>query len=492
MRRTSGLVVAVVTALTLVVVGVVPVQAAPPRGTGEFSIRAVDLDVTVSMADVVVGPDAKVARMWFTFDHPRERLSLDGLGKSSAYIVGPGMGSVQRAYLVKTSERRAYADFVLSAGYWPGTYVADVDLETTVDGQAYGIHRDKAVSFQVRRATKVSVSSKRSNGKAVVSGRLTRWQGVEYRTAVARRPHPDAAVRLSFDPKGKTGPRHVTTVRTGADGRFRAAVKHRGKGQWIASYGGSSKHAPTGARPTGTKEPAVDHRFSRSRTTHGTRVTMKVRTRDALVKGSPTKTRVDVTWSTQGPGILDHDTTHVCARSRLGTYDWSCSEARKDGSNKVYANLYLGPDDPAGVYDVEVWADPQIRTSSGTSFIYFPAGRAGSFRVSKATRTTVRVSDTLVRRGERVVVSGTLRKPSQVNRWNLGGWRGASGEKVTISFDPKGPRGPVLKGSDTVGADGRFRQTFTVRKSGTWVVRYAGSSVAHLRASSARVSVVVR
>ncbi|ANC32377.1 hypothetical protein [Isoptericola dokdonensis] len=492
MRRTSRLVTVLLAALSLVLVGLVPAEAAPPRGTGTFTLKQVDLDVTVSMADVVVGPSPKVARMWFTFDHPRERLSLDGSGKSVVSVDGPGISSLGIAYLVKTSERRAYADFVLSAGDRPGTYAATVELRTTVDGQDYVFFRENAVSFQVRRATQASASAKRSGGKAVVTGRLTRWQDVEHRTAIARRPVAGAAVRLSFDPKGKAGARYVTTVRTDGDGRFRKVLRDRGKGRWVASYRGSAQQAPSWARPTGAKEPAVDHWFSRSRTTDGTRVTMKVRTRDVVVKGASTKTRVDVEWSASGPGRLEHGTTYVCASSRIGRYEGGCSTVRKDGPNKVYAHLYLGPDEPAGVYDVEVWADPEVRTTSGTSFTYFPTARAGSFRVSKATRTNVRVSDTSVRQGERVVVSGRLRMPSQLDRWNYGGWRGAAGEKVKIYFDPKGSRGPVLKGSDTVGADGRFRQTFAVRKSGTWVVRYAGSSVAHLRPSSAKVSVVVR
>ncbi|WP_125206571.1 MULTISPECIES: hypothetical protein [Isoptericola] len=492
MHRASRVVTVVLAALSLLLVGLVPAEAAAPRGTGTFTDREVDLQVTVSMADVVVGPSPRVARMWFTFDHPRERLSLDGDGTSVVSAQGPGSSSLGAVYLVKTSERRAYADFVMSAEDRPGTYVAIVELRTTVDGQPYQIVRENAVSFQVRRATQASATAKRSGGKAVVTGQVTRWQDVEYRTALARRPVAEATVRLSFDPQGKAGARYVTTVRTDSDGRFRKVLRDRGKGRWSASYRGSAKQAPSWARPTGAKEPAVDHRFTRSRTTDGTKVTMKVRTRDVVVKGSSTKTRVDVEWSASGPGRLDHRTTDVCVESRLGSYEGSCSEVRKDGANKVYAHLYLGPDEPAGIYDVEVWADPEVRTSSGTSLTYFPTSWTGSFRVSKATRTNVRVSDASVRKGERVAVSGTLRKPSQLDRWNLGGWRGAAGEKVKFYFDPKGSRGPVFKGTDTVGADGRFRRSFVVRASGTWIVKYPGSPVAHLRPSKAKVAVTAR
>ncbi|PFG44577.1 hypothetical protein ATJ88_3306 [Isoptericola jiangsuensis] len=486
MRRTSRLVTAALTLLSLLAVGLVPAEAAVPRGTGSFTFRQIDLDVTVSMKDVVVGPAPKVARMWFTFDHPREKLSIDGLGKSSAYIVGPGGAVSQSAYLVKTSEHRAYADFVLSAGFTPGTYRATVSLKSTVDGRTYATTREDVVAFQVRRATRMTVSSKRSGDRTVVSGRLTRWRDVEYRTAIARRPLAGVKVRLSFDPAGATGPRYVTTVRTDDAGRFRRTLDHRGKGRWVATFAGNSNHAATGVHPTGSAEPKVRHVLTRSRTSHGTKVTMKVRTRDAVVAGRTETVRVEVEWSADGPGRLTHDTTYVCASSRLGHYDWHCSTPRGSG-NKLVADLYVGPDDPAGIYDVDVWADPALDTGT----IYFPADRAGSFRVSKATRTKVHVSDSSVSKGDRVSVSGTLRKPSQLDRWNLGGWRAAAGEKVKIYFDPAGPGGPVLKGIDTVDADGRFRRWFTVRESGTWVVRYAGSSAHHLRASSAKVGVTV-
>lgn len=492
MTRLRALVALLVT-FSFVLVGLTApsTPAVAATRTGSTTIRAVDLRATYSIKDVVTGMAPRVARISFRFDHPRSKLSLEGLRPSFVYAVGPGDNSTRWAYLVKDSEHSAHADFLLDASDPAGTYTVTLNLETTVDGQPYVGFEEKALTFSVKRSTGVSVSSARSDGKAVVTGRLTRKVPVEYRTAVARRGFPDAKVALYFDPAGSAGPRYRGTVTTSSTGTFRKAFSYPGRGRWVAKYAGSSRYAASGVPVTGSREPAVRNSFTTTDTKLGTSVTMKVVSRNIRVGASGRSARVDVYVSKSGPASLSTKPSHVCARSRIGTYDFSCATARRDSSTHWHANLPIGPSDPASVYDVSVWADPYVKTSSDSHPLALKTENTGSFRVTKSTRTTVHLNDRTLRRGATVRVAGTLHKPSQVGADDLGGWRPMTGQKVKVYFNPKGSGGPVYRGTATVGEKGRYLRTFRASGSGTWIVKYPGSSSQHLHGSRDTVSMTV-
>lgn len=488
------MVAGIATAALLLVGLVAPAGSATAAdNTGSSSLSSIGLKVSYSMDDVVTGNRPRVARASFTFDHPRSTLSLRGLRSSSAYIVGPGSRSAQRVHLVKDSEHRAHADFLLDASDPAGTYYLAIEINTTVDGQAYTIFKDRGLKFSVKRATTATASSKRSGSKTVVSGSVTRSQAVDYQTAVATRPFARVKVKLYFDPQGAQGARYKATVTTGSDGRYRKTLTYPGKGRWIAKYAGSSQYAPSGVRTAGAREPAVKRTYITSDTALGTKVTMKVVSQNVVAGSRGKKMRVDVSFATSGPGSLVTSDLHtVCATSRIGHYDWYCSDLVRDSATRLHADFWFGPSDPASVYDLEVWGDLWVRASGERDSVEPRMAQTGSFRVTKSTRTTVRLSDASVRKGATVKVKGTLAKPSATDANNGQGWRPTRGQSVKIYFDPKGSAKAAYRGTVRVSSKGTFSKNFRVTRSGTWIVKYPGSDAVHLRASSAKVSMSVR
>jgi hypothetical protein len=235
--------------------------------------------------------------------------------------------------------------------------------------------------------------------------------------------------------------------------------------------------------PTGSREPAVRHTFTTTDTALGTNVSLKVVSRDVRLSGSQKAARVDVYLSKSGPATASLALQGVCARSRIGVYAFSCANPRRDSATHWHAYLWLGSADPASVYDLSLVADPSARTETDSVPLALRTENTGSFRVTKSTRTTVHLSDRTPRRGEAVRVTGTLRKPSQTGAEELPGWRPMAGATVSVWFDPKGPDGPVSKGTAKVGAKGTYGRTFRANRSGTWIVKYPGSSDQHLHAS---------
>ncbi|NOV98928.1 hypothetical protein [Isoptericola halotolerans] len=100
---------------------------------------------------------------------------------------------------------------------------------------------------------------------------------------------------------------------------------------------------------------------------------------------------------------------------------------------------------------------------------------ADIFSFKRASYLRVDASPEPVRKGAVVTVKGTLKYWNPVSDYGKGAIRPLQGKKVKVYFDPSGPRGATYQGSATVTSKGTFTKRFTQKKSGTWIVKYAGS-----------------
>ncbi|MBE1877891.1 hypothetical protein [Myceligenerans pegani] len=474
-------------------------EAATRKDSLRVETSAGPLDVTYSVSDVVTGTAPRVARVNFVFNPHGKSLRLSASGKSAIFVESRSDGYGERVYLVKDSGTRAHADFYLDASDPAGTYDIHLELAFTLDGEGnFGTYEESALSFSVKRQTKAAVTARRSGSSVVVSGSLRRAVPQYYNTEVGLKRYPDAKMALYFDPDGSAGPVYKATVTTSSKGTFSKKLAYPGAGRWIARFKGNWGYARSNVRPTGKLAPSADLTKTVKYTEPDNGITMSLKTaaRNVTVVGSnDSRMRVDVTGAVSS-GRLSLGVDYVCATSRIGRYDWYCSPAVKVSRTHYYANFWIGADDPASVYDLAVWGDFRLdKNSDGNyeDYIDFPADSGlASFTVTKRPNLRTTVSDTTARVGRTVKVSGTLKVPTQADKYNLRGYHPLSGQKLRIYFDPAGSAGPVLKAKVTTGSTGWYSKSFTARKSGTWIVKYAGHSSRYLGATSKKVWMSVR
>ncbi|WP_402469105.1 hypothetical protein [Isoptericola aurantiacus] len=101
---------------------------------------------------------------------------------------------------------------------------------------------------------------------------------------------------------------------------------------------------------------------------------------------------------------------------------------------------------------------------------------ADTFFFKRATYVAVNASPEPVRAGKKVTVKGTLKYWNPDYNYGDGAKRPLKGKKVKIYFDPAGPKGPVYKVTASISSKGSFAKTLKQRRSGTWIVKYAGTS----------------
>ncbi|WP_418276456.1 hypothetical protein ACNHYB_00620 [Isoptericola jiangsuensis] len=99
-----------------------------------------------------------------------------------------------------------------------------------------------------------------------------------------------------------------------------------------------------------------------------------------------------------------------------------------------------------------------------------------SFTFKQATYLKVNASPEPVRKGKKVTVAGTLKYWDSDYHYGDGAKRALKGKTVKIYFDPQGAKGPTYKGSAKVTSKGTFSRKFKQTTSGTWIVKYAGTS----------------
>lgn len=99
-----------------------------------------------------------------------------------------------------------------------------------------------------------------------------------------------------------------------------------------------------------------------------------------------------------------------------------------------------------------------------------------TFYFKRATYLKVNASPEPVRKGRYATVKGTLKFWNPSYDYGEGAVRPLKGKKVKIYFDPSGSRGAVYKGTATVTSKGTFVKKIKQKKSGTWIVKYAGTS----------------
>lgn len=95
-----------------------------------------------------------------------------------------------------------------------------------------------------------------------------------------------------------------------------------------------------------------------------------------------------------------------------------------------------------------------------------------TFCVKRATYLAVNVTPEPVKKGRYATVKGTVKYWSP----DSGKIQPLKNKKVSIYFDPTGPKKAVYKGSDTVDGKGVFSKKIRQYTKGTWVVKYAGTT----------------
>lgn len=471
-------------------------EAATRSGSLHVVTSAGTLDGTYSVSNVVTGTAPRVARVNFVFDPHGKVLRLNALGKSAIFVHSRNGNYGERAYLVKDSGTTAHADFYLDASDPAGTYDIDLELAFTLDGEGdFGELKQPALSFSVKRQTKAAVAARRSASSVVVSGSLSRAVPQYYNTEVGFKRYPGAKVALYFDPDGSAGPVYKATVTTSSTGTFSKKLSYPGTGRWIARFKGNWGYAPSTAKVTGKTAPGPVRTKTVKYTENGVTTSLKTVASNVTVAGSKeSRMRVDITGAVSS-GRLALGLDAACVTSRIGSYDWHCSPAVKVSRTHYYADFWIGPSDPASVYDLAVWGDLRLdKNSDGTyeDYVYFPAdsGLAG-FTVTKRPNLKTTVSDTTARTGQTVKISGTLKVPTQADQYNRAGYHPLGGQKLRIYFDPAGSASPVLKATVTTGSTGWYAKSFSARSSGTWIVKYAGHPGRYLGATTKKAWMTV-
>lgn len=113
-----------------------------------------------------------------------------------------------------------------------------------------------------------------------------------------------------------------------------------------------------------------------------------------------------------------------------------------------------------------------------------------TFSFKRNTYLSANATPEPVRKGSYVTVKGTLRYWNPDYRYGDGAIRPLTGRTVKIYFDPSGSKGPVYKGSAKTSSKGTYAKKLKQSTSGTWIVKYAGSST--LVAKQAKDSVKIR
>jgi hypothetical protein len=93
--------------------------------------------------------------------------------------------------------------------------------------------------------------------------------------------------------------------------------------------------------------------------------------------------------------------------------------------------------------------------------------------VHKATHLTANAGPEPVRKGRTLTVTGKL-----THRTNVRGaahYTAYSGKKVTIYFNPKGPKGPRAVGTATTNSKGAYHRSFKATVDGTWSAKFSGT-----------------
>ncbi|MFD6136310.1 hypothetical protein [Isoptericola sp. NPDC060257] len=113
-----------------------------------------------------------------------------------------------------------------------------------------------------------------------------------------------------------------------------------------------------------------------------------------------------------------------------------------------------------------------------------------SFSFKRASYLSANATPEPVRKGSSVTVKGTLRYWNPDYHYGEGALRPLTSRTVKIYFDPWGSKGPVYKGSAKTSSKGTYAKKLKQSSSGTWIVKYAGSST--LTAKQATDGVRVR
>ncbi|MCK9793065.1 hypothetical protein M1843_04805 [Isoptericola sp. 4D.3] len=197
-----------------------------------------------------------------------------------------------------------------------------------------------------------------------------------------------------------------------------------------------------------------------------------------------------------------------------GGLDWAMDIGYHDRYGNAVgggAFLYSGEDARSGKatstrwYDWEEFGKYTARATVERSFEVYVDGDYGSdtlycelpdatysdtFYFKRNTYLSANASPEPVRKGTYVTVKGTLRYWNPDFNYGDGAIRPLSSRTVKIYFDPAGTKGAVYKGSAKTSSKGVYSKKLKQSTSGTWIVKYAGSST--LVAKEAKDAVKVR
>jgi hypothetical protein len=432
-------------------------------------------------------------------------LSITHNGTSAAMrsgrmtMVDPDGRSLVGAQFAATSAANTWTSRVpLSADAKSGIYQVSVAAEiavTTSNGVVNVPIRTEnpaLVPFRAQRnipAIWTSPSSAPAGSTLSVSGAANmRSLGTgEYQPATGQE------VKVYFDPTGDAPETLQATLTTDSRGFFTTRRTPVGSGKWRAEM----PMTDAGAKTVWTITSSARERTTTLRqgqvsaTQDGHTAGDHLMTHDVVVGLAPVQRRVDV-------GSLGFTvggkSGFVSADSRRGEGSFPDGyhverEMTHAGVGTSAVNLVFNPTMPAGIYDIGIrdamkacsapdWDanDAASGISNCTHDVLIQDDTVTTIVVKRASTTTLAASETSFTGPKTITLSGELRKVQLVSGGGAAD-KPAANTSVGLYFDPAGSAGATLQKTVTTGTNGTYSTTALTSSSGTWIAKYAGTTL---------------
>ncbi|MFC8796177.1 hypothetical protein ACFT2C_00445 [Promicromonospora sp. NPDC057138] len=306
-------------------------------------------------------------------------------------------------------------------------------------------------------------------------------------------PATEQEVKLYFDPAGDAPEALRATLTTDSRGYFTSRQKPGGSGKWRAEM----PMADTGARAIWTITSAERERTttlrqgSVSATQDGYTAGDHLMTHDVVVGLVPVQRRVDI--GSLG-FTIGGKSGWVSAESQRG--EGSFPDGYRVQRELVHAGVgtstvtfTFDPTLPAGIYDVGIrdamkacsapdWEenDAASGASNCTHDVLVQDSTVTTIVVKRASSTTVTASSTSLPDPGTITLSGGVRKVLLVGEGGAQE-KAAPNTPVDLYFDSAGDSAPVYRKTVTTDSDGTYSTPVSTSTSGTWIAKYAGTSL---------------